>query len=150
MRTSHSVSSFTTSRVHKRAKIKLSCGSFYMFIEPCDSISHDIGWSSTHRTTSTALTATTKRTTKTTATTATLFVIYTDGSAAERTIDCGSAVLVASGDPRQPEVVQEIKIRGRTPLTKKSEKPCRKQRSGLRRIRDQGTTRSLFAQSVNL
>ena len=42
------------------------------------------------------------------------FVIYTDGSAAEGTRDGGSAVVVTTGDPREPEVVQEIKIRGRT------------------------------------
>ena len=45
------------------------------------------------------------------------FVIYTDGSAAEGTRDGrdgGSAVVVTTGDPREPEVVQEIKIRGCT------------------------------------
>ena len=42
------------------------------------------------------------------------FVIYTDGSAAEGTRDGGSAVVVTTGDPREPEVVQAIKIRGRT------------------------------------
>ena len=42
------------------------------------------------------------------------FVIYTDGSAAEGTRDGGSAVAVTTGDLHESEVVQEIKIRGRT------------------------------------
>ena len=40
-------------------------------------------------------------------------MIYTDGSAAEGTRDGGSAVVVTTGDPRESEVVQKIKIRGR-------------------------------------